>query len=80
MASQAAGLSRIPTPRVGTDYAFSNTLAPYLHDLGILCEPDCREPWSICEAHADGCLDEIFEKLEQAVGVMLCEHPALPGS
>ena len=35
-----------------SDYTFYDTLAPELHELGVLCEPDSREPWFICEAHA----------------------------
>ena len=34
-----------------SDYTFYEALAPQLHDLGVLCEPDSREPWFVCEAH-----------------------------
>lgn len=34
-----------------SDYTFYDTLAPILHDLGIIVEPDSREPWFMCEAH-----------------------------
>ncbi len=37
-----------------SDYAFYDALAPVLHDHGVLCEPDSREPWFLCEAHASG--------------------------
>jgi glutamate-1-semialdehyde 2,1-aminomutase len=50
-----------------TDYSFYNAMAAHLHDLGILCEPDSREPWFICAAHDDACLDETLEKFEIAV-------------
>jgi glutamate-1-semialdehyde 2,1-aminomutase len=50
-----------------TDYTFYEALAPELHDLGILVEPDSREPWFLCEAHASGCLEETLSKFEQAV-------------
>lgn len=50
-----------------TDYTFYDALALELHELGILVEPDSREPWFLCEAHADGCLDETLQKFEQAV-------------
>jgi glutamate-1-semialdehyde 2,1-aminomutase len=63
-----------------TNYEFYDTLAPYLHDLGILCEPDSREPWFICEAHANGCLDETLGKFERAVDSMIAEHPAIIGT
>ena len=36
-----------------SDYTFYDTMAYHLHDLGIICEPDSREPWFMCEAHAD---------------------------
>ncbi|MEJ2603186.1 MAG: aspartate aminotransferase family protein [Gammaproteobacteria bacterium] len=53
---------------VNTDYEFYDTLAPHLHDLGVLVEPDSREPWFICEAHETGdCLGETLERFESAV-------------
>jgi glutamate-1-semialdehyde 2,1-aminomutase len=48
-------------------------LAQHLHDLGILCEPDSREPWFLCEAHKDGCLDETVSKFEIAIDKALAE-------
>ena len=50
-----------------SDYTFYEALAPELHDLGVLCEPDSREPWFICEAHDDRCLAETLERFEMAV-------------
>jgi glutamate-1-semialdehyde 2,1-aminomutase len=38
-----------------------------LHDLGVLCEPDSREPWFVCEAHDEKCLAETLERFETAV-------------
>ena len=58
---------------INTDYAFYDTLAPHLHDLGILVEPDSREPWFICEAHDMECLTETLDKFEQAVDITLNE-------
>jgi glutamate-1-semialdehyde 2,1-aminomutase len=52
-----------------SDYNFYDSLAPELHELGILIEPDSREPWFLCEAHTDGCLDETLDKFEQAVDI-----------
>jgi glutamate-1-semialdehyde 2,1-aminomutase len=52
-----------------TDYTFYEALAPQLHEHGILCEPDSREPWFICEAHDEACLSETLEKFEQAVDI-----------
>jgi len=54
-----------------TDYTFYEALAPHLHEHGILCEPDSREPWFICEAHDEVCLSETLKKFEQAVDVTI---------
>lgn len=56
---------------VNSDYEFYNTLAPHLHDQGILVEPDSREPWFLCEAHTVGCLSETLDKFERAVDITL---------
>ncbi|MDH3521558.1 MAG: aminotransferase class III-fold pyridoxal phosphate-dependent enzyme [Myxococcales bacterium] len=50
-----------------SDYTFYNTMAGFLHELGILCEPDSREPWFIAAAHDDACLAQTLEKFEIAV-------------
>lgn len=50
-----------------TDYSFYEALAPRLHDLGVLCEPDSREPWFICEAHDQSCLKDTLYAFERAV-------------
>ena len=42
---------------VETDYTLYNAFAAELNDLGILCEPDSREPWFISAAHDDDCFD-----------------------
>ena len=46
-----------------TDYQLYNSLALELNELGILCEPDSREPWFVSAAHDDACLAETLEKL-----------------
>lgn len=56
---------------VNTDYTFYNALAPKLHDLGILVEPDSREPWFVSAAHDEQCLTETVSKFEQAVDLTL---------
>jgi glutamate-1-semialdehyde 2,1-aminomutase len=56
---------------VTSDYTFYEALAPHLHDLGVLCEPDSREPWFICEAHDDRCLGETLERFETAVNAVV---------
>lgn len=59
-----------------TDYEFYDTLAPELHELGILVEPDSREPWFMCEAHDVKCLDETLDKFQRAVDITLKKLPA----
>jgi len=54
-----------------SDYTFYNELAGRLNDLGILCEPDSREPWFICAAHDEACLTETLEKFEIALDAAL---------
>ena len=56
-----------------TDYTFYEALAPHLHDRGILCEPDSREPWFICEAHDAECLSDTLDGFAQAVDTTLAE-------
>ncbi len=52
-----------------SDYEFYDSLAPELHKLGILVEPDSREPWFMCEAHDMKCLDETLDKFARAVDI-----------
>jgi glutamate-1-semialdehyde 2,1-aminomutase len=54
-----------------SDYSFYDTMAYHLHDLGIICEPDSREPWFMCEAHDTDCLSETLAAFEQAVDMTL---------
>jgi len=55
-----------------SDYTFYDAMAPELHELGILCEPDSREPWFICEAHAgDNSLAETLSAFEHAVDITM---------
>jgi glutamate-1-semialdehyde 2,1-aminomutase len=55
-----------------SDYSFYDAMAPELHELGVLCEPDSREPWFICEAHAaDDSLEHTLHAFEQAVDITL---------
>jgi len=55
-----------------SDYTFYDTMAPELHELGVLCEPDSREPWFICEAHAkDDSLAKTLDAFEKAIDVTM---------
>ena len=59
-----------------SDYTFYEALAPQLHDLGVLCEPDSREPWFVCEAHDERCLAETLQRFETAVDRVLRREPS----
>ncbi len=56
-----------------SDYTFYDTMAYYLHDLGIIVEPDSREPWFMCEAHGTDptCLTDTLKAVELAVDLTL---------
>ena len=56
---------------VNSDYEFYDTLAPELHALGIIVEPDSREPFFICEAHDAQCLEDTLDRFERAVDVTI---------
>jgi len=54
-----------------SDYTFYDTMAYHLHDLGLIVEPDSREPWFICEAHDASCLADTLKAVETAVDLTL---------
>jgi glutamate-1-semialdehyde 2,1-aminomutase len=56
-----------------SDYTFYDTMAGYLIDMGVMCEPDSREPWFISSAHDEICLAETLKKFEEAVDLTLAE-------
>lgn len=58
-----------------SDYRFYDRMAYHLHDLGVICEPDSREPWFMCEAHGldATCLADTLKAVETAVDLTL-EH------
>lgn len=56
---------------VKSNYEFYDALAPELHEQGILVEPDSREPWFLCEAHNDNCLQETLDRFESAVDITI---------
>jgi len=65
---------------VNTNYEFYDSLAPELHELGILVEPDSREPWFMCEAHDMKCLAETLDKFETAVDITMKKANTKQGS
>lgn len=56
-----------------SDYTFYDTMARHLHDEGVLCEPDSREPWFVCEAHDEACLADTLRGFERAVDRTIAE-------
>jgi len=59
-----------------SDYSFYNELAQHLHEHGVLCEPDSREPWFICAAHDESCLADTLRGFEAAVDATLAAGAA----
>ena len=59
-----------------SDYAFYDAMAPHLHDEGVLCEPDSREPWFISAAHDASCLADTLKGFELAVDRTIEEKAA----
>jgi glutamate-1-semialdehyde 2,1-aminomutase len=55
----------------GSDYTFYDAAAKVLHDEGVLCEPDSREPWFISAAHDDSCLTDTLRGFEIAIDTTL---------
>ena len=50
-----------------SDYTFYDKMAAHLHDLLVICEPDSREPWFMCAAHDQSCLDDTLRAFATAV-------------
>ena len=50
-----------------SDYSFYDALARHLHDCGVICEPDSREPLFVCAAHDAACLADTLRAFETAV-------------
>ena len=54
-----------------SDYTFYDAMARVLHDEGVLCEPDSREPWFVSAAHDASCLTDTLKAFEIAVDATL---------
>jgi glutamate-1-semialdehyde 2,1-aminomutase len=50
-----------------SDYTFYDTLAQFLIDDGVLCEPDSREPWFVSAAHDEDALAHTLRAFEAGV-------------
>ncbi len=59
-----------------SDYGFYDAMAQVLHDEGVLCEPDSREPWFVSAAHDDSCLVDTMRGFEVAVDATLRSRAA----
>ena len=57
-----------------SDYTLYEVLAQHLHDRGILCEPDSREPWFISSAHDEACMSQTVDAFEEALDATLKER------
>jgi glutamate-1-semialdehyde 2,1-aminomutase len=55
----------------GSDYSFYDAAARVLHDEGVLCEPDSREPWFVSAAHDEGCFRDTLRAFEAAIDTTL---------
>ena len=55
----------------GSDYSFYDAAAKVLHDEGVLCEPDSREPWFVSAAHDAACLADTLRAFEVAIDTTL---------
>ena len=54
-----------------SDYSFYDATAKVLHDEGVLCEPDSREPWFVSAAHDASCLSDTLRAFEVAIDATL---------
>jgi glutamate-1-semialdehyde 2,1-aminomutase len=54
-----------------SDYSFYDAMAQVLHDEGVLCEPDSREPWFVSAAHDAEALSDTLKAFEIAVDTTL---------
>ncbi len=55
----------------GSDYSFYDAMARVLHEEGVLCEPDSREPWFVSAAHDESCLSDTLRAFQVAVDATL---------
>ncbi|MDP9066501.1 MAG: aminotransferase class III-fold pyridoxal phosphate-dependent enzyme, partial [Pseudomonadota bacterium] len=62
-----------------SDYSFYDALAQRLHEEGVLCEPDSREPWFVCAAHDASCLIDTLRGFEAAVDATIAQISAAGG-
>ncbi len=62
-----------------TDHELYDAVAVGMHSRGAMPEPDSREPWFMCEAHADtDIVDRVCSAFEGALGAALDERTIAP--
>ncbi|MFI5262260.1 MAG: aspartate aminotransferase family protein [Candidatus Limnocylindrales bacterium] len=62
-----------------TDHEFYDAIAKHMMRRGAMPEPDSREPWFMCEAHAAGDdVDRVLTAFEGAVDAALQDRAAAP--
>ena len=55
-----------------TDHELYDAIAVGMHARGAMPEPDSREPWFLCEAHAQGdIIDQVLTIFEDSLGAAL---------
>ena len=54
-----------------SDYSYYDATARVLHDEGVLCEPDSREPWFVSAAHDASCMSDTLRAFEVAIDTTL---------
>ncbi len=55
-----------------TDHALYDAVAVGMHARGVMPEPDSREPWFVCEAHAkDDSVDRAVTAFEESLAAAL---------
>ena len=58
-----------------SDHELYDAIAIGMHARGAMPEPDTREPWFICEAHADGdIVDRVLTAFEESLDAALDER------
>jgi glutamate-1-semialdehyde 2,1-aminomutase len=58
-----------------TDHELYDAIAIGMHARGAMPEPDSREPWFVCEAHAKGdIVDRVLTAFEDSLGAALDER------
>jgi glutamate-1-semialdehyde 2,1-aminomutase len=63
-----------------TDHDLYDAVAGHMIQRGAMPEPDSREPWFICEAHAeDDLIDRIVSTFEAALDAALAERTGAAG-